>query len=288
MIPDINYHMTPRCNMSCRYCFAHFKGVSELKRSESIYLVQRIADYGFRKINFVGGEPTLVPWLKKALKEAHNYGLITSIITNGWTIERNWLDEHARYLDWIGISIDSLSPNTNKKLGRKVHGVQIPDYNSYLDSIDLIREYEVKLKINTVVNRLNKNESFHNLITRCHPEKWKIFQVLIIKNENMNALDLSVSRNEFNSFILRHSDLSIVTEIYPEYSDDMMGSYLIIDPSGRLVDNSQGNYQYSDCILDIGFLKAMEQVRVSSEKYQRRQTPRIFQNISTETISERR
>ena len=288
MIPDINYHMTPRCNMSCRFCFARFKGVTELKQSESINLVQRIADYGFRKINFVGGEPTLVPWLKKVLKEARNYGLITSIITNGWNIERNWLDEHARYLDWIGVSIDSLSPNTNKKLGRKVHGVNIPDNKTYLDSIDLIREYDVKLKINTVVNRLNKNETFHKIITRGHPEKWKIFQVLLIKNENMNALDLSVSRNEFDSFILRHSDLSSVTEIYPEYCDDMMGSYLIIDPSGRLVDNSQGKYQYSDCILDIGFQRALEQVRVSSVKFQRRQAPRIFQNICTETISERR
>ena len=104
----------------------------------------------------------------------------------------------------------------------------------------------------------------------------------------MNALDLSVSRNEFDSFIFRHSDLSSVTEIYHEYCDDMMGSYLIIDPSGRLVDNSQGKYQYSDCILDIGFQRALEQVRVSSVKFQRRQAPRIFQNICTETISERR
>ena len=108
LIPDINYHMTPRCNMSCKFCFAQFKGVTNLSKSESINLIQKIADYGFRKINFVGGEPTLVPWLKNALKEAYDYGLTTSIITNGWNLERNWLDEHARYLDWIGLSIDSL------------------------------------------------------------------------------------------------------------------------------------------------------------------------------------
>ncbi len=288
MIPDINYHMTPRCNMSCRYCFAHFRGVPELKQSESIYLVQKIADYGFRKINFVGGEPTLVPWLKKALKEARNNGLTTSIITNGWNIERNWLDEHAKYLDWIGISIDSLSPITNKKIGRKVYGNKIPDKKTYLDSIDLIREYDVKLKINTVVNQLNKNETFHEIIKRGLPEKWKIFQVLIIKNENMNALSYSVNRNEFNSFLLRHSDLSSVTDMYPEYCDDMIGSYLIIDPSGRLVDNSQGKYQYSDCILDIGFQRALDQVRVSPVKFHKRQLPREYQNNFTETISERR
>ena len=104
----------------------------------------------------------------------------------------------------------------------------------------------------------------------------------------MNALDLSVSRNEFDSFILRHSDLSSVTEIYPEYSDDMIGSYLIIDPSGRLVDNSQGKYRYSDCILDIGFQRALDQVRVSPVKFHKRQLPREYQNIFTETISERR
>lgn len=280
--------MTPRCNMSCRYCFAHFRGIPELKQSESIYLVQKIADYGFRKINFVGGEPTLVPWLKKALKEARNNGLTTSIITNGWNIERNWLDEHVKYLDWIGISIDSLSPNTNKKIGRNVYGNKIPDKKTYLDSIDLIRQYDVKLKINTVVHQLNKNETFHEIIKRGLPEKWKIFQVLIIKNENMNALSYSVNRNEFNSFLLRHSDLSSLTDIYPEYCDDMMGSYLIIDPSGRLVDNSQGKYQYSDCILDIGFQRALDQVRISTVKFHKRQLPREYPNIFTETISERR
>ena len=104
----------------------------------------------------------------------------------------------------------------------------------------------------------------------------------------MNALNFSVDRNEFESFLLRHSDLSSLTDIYPEYCDDMMASYLIIDPSGRLVDNSQGTYRYSDCILDIGFQRALGQVSVSPEKYQKRQRPREYQNIFTETISERR
>ena len=88
--------------------------------------------------------------------------------------------------------------------------------------------------------------------------------------------------------LLRHSDLSSVTDIYPEYYDDMMGSYLIIDPSGRLVDNSQGKHQYSDCILDIGFQRALDQVRVSPVKFHKRQLPREYPNIFTETISERR
>jgi len=270
--------------MSCRFCFAQFKNVTELQKTDAITVVRMIADNDFRKINFVGGEPTLVPWLKDAMIVARNGGLITSIITNGWNIDRGWLEEYAGYLDWIGISIDSLYPKINSELGRIVPGLKTPSFSSYLDSLNLVREYDIKLKINTVVNQLNKDESFHNLIKEIQPEKWKIFQVLIIENENLGAIDLSVTIDEFNEFLVRHSDLNSVTGIFPEYCEDMKASYLIINPAGRFVDNSAGKYHYSDCILDIGVENALRQVNISLEKFTTRQDPNRMKNIITDVI----
>ena len=273
MIPDINFHMTPHCNMSCKFCFAQFKGISELNEAEALSLVQLVSDYGFEKINFVGGEPTLVPWLKNALKRAHDMGLTTSIITNGWNLDSNWLKGHAEYLDWIGLSIDSLCENTNNELGRKTSRCKLPNIETYLNSIKHVHEYDLKLKINTVVTQLNKNESFHDLITKATPDKWKIFQVLIIENQNKEAKELSITKNEFNNFLSKHEDLSTITEVYPEYNEDMMNSYLIIDPSGRFVDNSQRSYSYSESIINVGLSKALSQINISTEKYTIRKNP---------------
>jgi radical S-adenosyl methionine domain-containing protein 2 len=267
--------------MSCIFCFAHFKGIQRLSKEKGINLVQEIVDYGFKKINFVGGEPTLVPWLKSVLKKAHDNGLVTSIITNGWNIEPSWLDDHDDYLDWIGLSIDSLLPSTNERLGRKVQDRKTPELETYLDSINLIREYDIKLKINTVISQLNNNESFHNLIKKARPSKWKIFQVIIIDNENPDAKKLAISKREFEEFLNQHKDLQKITEIYPEYSEDMKGSYLMIDPSGRIVDNTLGIYRYSDCVLDVGFSKALSQINLSTEKYNiRRDQDRVAEILS--------
>ena len=270
--------------MHCRFCFAQFKDIKELGKKDSISVVKRIADYGFRKINFVGGEPTLFPWLKDLLIEAKKGGLITSIVTNGWKIDEGWLKEYAEYLDWVGLSIDSLDSDVNRELGRIVSGFEAPGYLKYLDTLRSIRKYEIKLKINTVVTQLNKNELFHSLILEVQPDKWKIFQVSFVENENLSAIDLSINKDEFKQFISKHYELDSITEIYPEYCEDMKGSYLILDPAGRFLDNSDRRYSYSECILDVGIEKAIDQVKVSVEKFKTRKNRGRLKDIIADTI----
>jgi len=274
--------------MSCSFCFARFKNVKSLGKGDSLSIVNKIADYGFRKINFVGGEPTLVPWLSDLLAKAKKCGLITSVVTNGWNIDDDWLGKHAECLDWLGFSIDSLEPEINNRLGRIVNGFKLPDLSFYLEALKAVREYEINIKINTVVTQLNKNERFHKLIQEIKPEKWKIFQVLIIENENPDARSLIVSREEFNEFLFAHANLEPVNKIYPEYCEDMVGSYLIIDPAGRFVDNSSRVYRVSESILKSGVEQALEQVNVSCEKFFTRQDNNRMKRIVTQVRARRR
>jgi radical S-adenosyl methionine domain-containing protein 2 len=268
--------------MSCSFCFARFKDVKSLSKADSLSIVNKIADYGFRKISFVGGEPTLVPWLSDLLANSKKCGLITSVVTNGWNIDNDWLGKHAECLDWLGFSIDSLDPEINNRLGRTVNGFKPPDLSFYLEVLKAVREHEINIKINTVVTQLNKNERFHKLIQQIKPEKWKIFQVLIIENENPSARSLIVSREEFDEFLFAHANLEPVNKIYPEYCEDMVGSYLIIDPAGRFVDNSSRVYRLSESILEIGIEQALKQVNVSSEKFLTRQNRSRMKRIVTQ------
>jgi radical S-adenosyl methionine domain-containing protein 2 len=268
--------------MKCSFCFARFKDVKPLGKEGSLSIVNKVANYGFRKINFVGGEPTLVPCLKDLLIEAKKRGLITSVVTNGWNIDNDWLNTHAEYLDWLGLSIDSLDPEINLKLGRTVNGFKPPDLSFYLEALKAVREHDVNIKINTVVNQLNKNERFHKLIQEIKPEKWKIFQVLIIENENPDARSLIVSREEFDEFLFAHANLEPVTPIHPEYCEDMVGSYIIIDPAGRFVDNSSRVYRVTESILQIGVEQALKQVNISCEKFLTRQDSSRMMRIVTQ------
>jgi radical S-adenosyl methionine domain-containing protein 2 len=268
--------------MKCSFCFARFKDVKPPGKEGSLSIVNKVADYGFRKINFVGGEPTLVPCLKDLLIEAKKRGLITSVVTNGWNIDNDWLNTHAKYLDWLGFSIDSLDPEINLRLGRIVNGFKPPDLSFYLEALKAVREHDVNIKINTVVNQLNKNECFHKLIQEIKPEKWKIFQVLIIENENPDARSLIVSREEFDEFLFAHANLEPATPIHPEYCEDMVGSYVIIDPAGRFVDNSSRVYRVTESILKIGVEQALKQVNISCEKFLTRQDSSRMMRIVTQ------
>ena len=94
--------------MRCRFCFATFQDVKRdmklpkghLSESDCILVVDQVAAYGFEKINFAGGEPTLCPWLPNLIVQAKGQGLITSIVTNGSRINEQWLADVNGFLDW--------------------------------------------------------------------------------------------------------------------------------------------------------------------------------------------
>ena len=79
-------------------------------------------------------------------------------------------------------------------------------------------------------------------------------------------------RREFDCFIKNHIDLKNVTSIITENNYYMVGSYVMIDPSGRYYNNLNHTYTYSDPILKVGVKKALSQITYDEEKYFKRKT----------------
>jgi radical S-adenosyl methionine domain-containing protein 2 len=170
------------------------------------------------------------------------------------------------FLDWIGISVDSLNEETNIKMGRAIAGTRPLNQQYYTQIVQLINEFEFKLKINTVVNQFNKNEDLTDFIENSKTGRWKIFQVLPIKGENDKHIDnLKINNHEFESFLLRHQMVSEV--IVAENNHKMLGSYAMVDPAGRFFENSAGYLSYSEPILKVGVNKAYLQAHPSRYKF---------------------
>ena len=66
-----------------------------------------LADAGATKITFVGGEPTLCPYLGELLEAAKIAGLTTCIVSNGTGLSEEFLETWHHCIDWIGLSIDA-------------------------------------------------------------------------------------------------------------------------------------------------------------------------------------
>jgi radical S-adenosyl methionine domain-containing protein 2 len=278
LIPSVNFHLWEPCNMRCKFCFATFQDVKKtilpkghLPMEQAIEVVKELAQFGFEKITFAGGEPTLCPWLDELILTAKSSGMTTMIVTNGSRLTPEFLDRNQHILDWIALSIDSTQASTNLKLGRAVSGKNEIGFEDYKRIIQQIKELGYGLKINTVVNRHNLDENFSELIQCAQPKRWKILQVMPVAGQNdLKVGELTISSVEFESFVNRHITLEEYTTLVPESCELIRGSYAMVDPAGRFFDSASGRHQYSEQILTIGVRNAYLKAFVDNQKFHQR------------------
>ncbi len=271
IIPDsINYHITNRCNFKCKFCFAKYHDCTQiLSKSDSINLIKTLADNGCQKLNFAGGEPTLVPYLSELVNVAKDQNLFVSLISNGTGINQKFIDICRDSLDLIGLSIDSQYNVIERQLDRTfIKNKTAKDYDhikSISATAQLIHDSRIPLKINTTLTKLTYQEDMREFIQKLNPFRWKVFQVHHIRgiNDPFFREGLGIDEKEFLKFIKFHQNL---TPIY-ETSNMILDSYCMITPDGRFYQDSNRVHHYSQSILQIGIKNAFQQINYVQGKY---------------------
>ena len=284
----VNWHILSACNFSCDYCFADWSGPTpkhrkqpeiccndeqtiklllEIKKLKSIYSVDVV------KLNLAGGEPMLLYKTGKLdfiISQAKKCDLNVTMITNGFFLDDDSISTLIPNLSTLGISYDTLNPKTAISIGRVPKNDQINFLT--LDKLKHIVEKcrqvntEIKIKINTVVNKYNYKESFADVLEKIQPDRWKILQMLPIKNTN-----LSITDEQFRTFVKRHKLWNKIAVI--ENNDEMKSSYLMINPYGDFFDNTGlefDDYNYSKNIINVGIQKALSQINFDLTKFSQR------------------
>jgi len=241
-IISANWHITSRCNYNCTFCFArtYRPEIRSQRRQEEI--MKTLADNGIEKLNIVGGEPQLHPDIMRILKLSHDYGFTTTMQTNGSLLTRQNAAKMAKYLDWIGVSLDSGTEETELLLKR--------GYGRHVDTVKKacshIHAHGLKLKINTTVTSLNWNEDMQSIISELNPDRWKVFRMLMVRGENDHAGHLCPTDKQFKTFSERHSHIILRSRSRPVFEDcdDMYGSYFMISPDGMIQSNAKKMVEY--------------------------------------------
>ncbi len=274
-IPALNFHLIKQCNMRCKFCFATFNDVPKvgipkgyLSKEETHLLISKLKLAGFTKINFAGGEPLIHPHIADHIAYAKSIGFITSIVTNGSKVNAEFLSGMEGKLDYVGLSIDSLSEDTNRLSGRAIGGKTALDLEFYSKTCEAVKRRGIGLKINTVVNALNHNSDMSDFINQVKPMRWKLFQMLPVQGQNdIYAEQMAITSLDYQNFVQKHLSLCPEIEVIPESNEIMTGSYIMIDPAGRFFDNTEGHHTYSEPILKIGVNPALAQVNQSLPRY---------------------
>ena len=265
----VNFHITEKCNMSCKFCFAKYCAEKELGKLQAFEIVEQLAQSGVAKINFAGGEPFLLPHLGSLVLFAKQLGMTTGVITNGSGLSTHWLDTFGLSLDWLGVSIDSISMRSNYESGRYQKNGIVQNFEQLESYLLHAQTLNVSTKINTVVSRYNLNDDLTSLIETVKPDRWKIFQALPIEGAN-NFNDFTITLAEYNGFLKRHQKAINLVNSIPENNDLMTSSYIMISPQGRFYSNSTGCHVYSEPILKIGIANAFRQVEYNHNIFHQR------------------
>lgn len=275
----INWHVTEACNYHCGYCYAKWQRLDrkDLIRDpaattallQSLHAHFGSAESGSRpRLNFAGGEPLRHGnRLISAMRLARSIGFDVSIITNGSLLNERVVADLAPELSLLGLSIDAVTSAVLAAIGRQDRHARCLDLGILARHVAQARRINpaLVLKINTVVCSANWREDLSTVIADLAPARWKVLRMLPVVNR-----DLEVSDMQFRAFLDRHSLLEDVLSV--EDNDDMVGSYIMIDPSGRFFQNRSGasGYDYSPPILDVGAADAFLRIGWSALKFEGR------------------
>jgi len=242
-IKSANIHINRICNYNCGFCFARNLDRSILTPEQWRSRLSYLKKEGVTKLNLAGGEPTLYPHFIELCHLAKEMGFIVSIVTNGSMINGEKIEKMMGKVDWIGLSIDSPDNNVEKSVGRQCSSLN--HITNVIEVARLAHEKNIKVKLNITVIRQSWKQDFSELINMINPERVKAFQVLRVEGENEDLFDeYSITKDEWehfknnhNKIVLRNGEMLVF-----EGDDDMIDSYLMLDPSGNIMKNT-GNRQ---------------------------------------------
>lgn len=284
---EINIHVLEACNFRCRQCFSKF-GTKKLLPVEGWKKIidNCIAGANVAEFNIAGGEPMLYPGLVELVQYIRDKGVKVSLITNGSLMDEEWVKKYAGMFDTIGFSVDSINDETNRKIGRCDRNEKTIPAGRIVELCELIRKYApgCRIKINTVVSALNKDEVMSDFIDEVAADRWKILRMKPFQYGSFSNIDIQVSDEEFEEFVDRNKDRigkedGVIAETGIETAKrevvvepDMKASYVLIDSNGYLLDNAVDEMTpvvVCDCLME-DFAEGLRRLTLDKEKYEAR------------------
>lgn len=207
-------------------------------------------------------------------------------IKNGSLMDEEWIKNYAWMYETIGFSVDSITDETNRKIGRcDRNGKTIPS-GKVVEFCGLIRKYApgCRIKINTVVSALNKDEVMSDFIDEIAANRWKILRMKPFQYGSFSNLNIQVSDEEFEKFVERNRDRKgkadgVTAEVGMETArreivvePDMKASYVLIDSNGCLLDNAVDEMTpvaVCDCLRE-DFADGLRRLTLDRERYEAR------------------
>ena len=232
---EVCWLITTRCNQKCAYCHG-FRNIPELSFEENKEVLMKLIRAGVNYITFSGGEALLYPNIIELLKIAKQNGVKSKLITNGSIIANSEkMREAINYLDTITLSLDTINDDINEQMGRgRNHFAEIKKV------LDILRDKDIRIKINTVVTKLNIDyieELGEFLNSNYKINEWRIFRFAPLRElakENEEKFEITDEQFKSTKEIFQKNYKNIGKVNYRD-NDDMESKYNLVTANGNIV-----------------------------------------------------
>ncbi|MBQ9012993.1 MAG: radical SAM protein [Bacilli bacterium] len=231
---SICWNITSKCNERCEFCYRD--NISEdLEFDVNKKILDKIIASGVKKITFAGGEPLMYKGVLELIKYAKKNGVITSLTTNSILLSDELLLQLDGVLDWITLSLDAHNGELQTKMTRNKN-----HFDNVLRILDTINKnnLSMKIKINTIVSKINKDEVKHmiDIINKYNIYRWKLFQFIPLRGSaEINIDKFYISDDDFlkvKNEIMIKDDMTKNKIITFTDRNSLESSYFVIFPNG--------------------------------------------------------
>jgi radical S-adenosyl methionine domain-containing protein 2 len=164
----------------------------------------------------------------------------------------------------LGISIDALNPKLLREMGRCTPNQETLNLDRSIALCKSIKRNDIRLKINTVVSKLNRHENLTDFIKTVCPTRWKLLKMKRFSFGDFNNSELEITENEFTHFCSMHTNLYHIEE------KSLINSYIIVDSGGRLLDNNNDSHKVIADLSSVDFKTAFHALPFNDALYEER------------------
>ncbi|MGF9970181.1 4Fe-4S single cluster protein [Bacillus sp. SJZ110] len=255
-LPQIIWHITDRCFLSCPYCFATKTG-RETPLDKLNDFMEAFKELGVQKVDIAGGDPLTYSNLSVICEELSKLGIQMTLTTSG--VGKNevkeWLINHAEMFSWILVSIDAPTPDQHDLLRGKVG-----TFDQLNDLIENLKKKQYKnIRINTVITKIFLEQEsinqFVNLIQEIQPQEWCLIQP--------HPANKKKTYDEFATNDIEFGDIvdNIKQKITEKYSKTLnitlrynhnYSKYWVLYPNGKLKQHTEHSEDRFDFDFNLG------------------------------------
>jgi len=101
-----SYKVTHKCNLRCSFCNVWMEDTPDLKTPDVFKVIDNIANSSIVVLSLEGGDPLVRKDLGEILQYAHKKPFYLFFTTNGHLLDKRPMEEYAKHIDYLHISID--------------------------------------------------------------------------------------------------------------------------------------------------------------------------------------